>query len=111
MPAPSKTLLIEGSFTELAEEFAQYIDSVKRSQNDEGSSLSNEVSQPLSELAPLLRQEQEHGELSLSNEQHEQLAKGKTEVMKTLVTACPVLNSAPEKGSMPVNFPDAIIPH
>jgi len=98
MPGPSKTLLIEGSFTELTEEFAQYIDNVKKAQNDEGSNLSSEVAQQLSELSQLQREEQETGELS--PEKDETMMKGRTEVMKTLVTACPVLNSAPEKGTV-----------
>ena len=30
MPAPTTTLLIEGSFSELAEEFAQYVDALRK---------------------------------------------------------------------------------
>ena len=37
MPGPKNTVLIEGSFEELTDEFAQYIDGLKKSQGDEGS--------------------------------------------------------------------------
>jgi translation initiation factor 3 subunit M len=90
MPGTSKTLLIEGSFTELAEEFAQYIDNVK----NDGSTLSSDIAQPISALSQLQREEQETGELN-----EDQTESMRVEVMKTLVTACPALNSAPEKGT------------
>ena len=73
MPGPSNTLLIEGPFEELAEELAQYIDNVKSGKGEDGDSLRTEVVQ-------LLEQNQ------------------KDEVLKRLVTASAVLNSAPEKG-------------
>jgi len=82
MPAPTTTLLIEGSFSELAEEFAQYLDALRK----EESSLQSEVA-PL--LEPLRQQEQ--------NEQEPDL-KQRDEVLKKLVAAATVLNSAPEKG-------------
>ena len=43
MPGPKNTLLIEGSFEELTDEFAQYIDSLKKSQGDESSSIQQEA--------------------------------------------------------------------
>jgi len=82
MPAPTTTLLIEGSFSELAEEFAQYLDALRK----EESSLQSEVA-PL--LEPLRQQEQ--------NEQEPDV-KQRDEVLKKLVAAATVLNSAPEKG-------------
>lgn len=76
MPGPSNTLLIEGTFEELADELAQYIDDVRKKQSDDSSTLKAEV-------APLLEQGQ------------------KDEALKKLVTASAVLNSAPEKGTIP----------
>ncbi|MCJ1366638.1 hypothetical protein MMC16_005768 [Acarospora aff. strigata] len=72
MPGPTNTLLIEGTFEELVEELAQYIDGVKKTQGEDGSSLQGEI-------APLLEQGQ------------------KDEVLKKVVTASTVLNAAPEK--------------
>ncbi|KAI9924134.1 hypothetical protein ASPWEDRAFT_26268 [Aspergillus wentii DTO 134E9] len=86
MPAPTTTLLIEGSFTELADEFAQYVDALRK---NEGASLQAEIS-PL--LEPLRQQEQ--------NEEQADL-KQRDEVLKKLVSAAAVLNSAPEKEITP----------
>ncbi|OQD71258.1 hypothetical protein PENPOL_c001G07775 [Penicillium polonicum] len=80
MPAPTNTLLIEGSFSELADEFAQYIDALRK----EGS-LQSEIA-PL--LEPLRQQEQSEGEADL---------KQRDEVLKKLVSSATALNSAPEK--------------
>ncbi|KAH8698276.1 PCI domain protein [Talaromyces proteolyticus] len=82
MPAPTNTLLIEGSFTELCEELAQYIDVLRK---DEGSSIHAEV---LPLLEPLRQQEQNGEEPSLQQ---------RDEVLKKVVAAGAVLNSAPEK--------------
>ncbi|KAF7718372.1 Eukaryotic translation initiation factor 3 subunit M [Penicillium ucsense] len=84
MPAPTNTLLIEGSFSELAEEFAQYIDTLRK----EGS-LQSEIA-PL--LEPIRQQEQSEGEADL---------KQRDEVLKKLVGAAAVLNGAPEKEITP----------
>lgn len=73
MPEPTNTLLIEGPFEELAEELAQYLDNVKKTQSEDASSVHSEVMR-------LLEQNQ------------------KDEALKRLVTASIVLNSAPEKG-------------
>lgn len=78
MPAPANTLLIEGSFEELADELAQYLDTLINSQGDGGSSIQ-------SELEPLLKEDQ------------------KDEVLKKLVTGSAALNSAPEKGKAKAN--------
>ncbi|KAJ6043470.1 uncharacterized protein N7446_001670 [Penicillium canescens] len=80
MPAPTTTLLIEGSFTELADEFAQYIDALRK----EGS-LQSEIA-PL--LEPLRQQEQSEGEADL---------KQRDEVLKKLVASATALSAAPEK--------------
>lgn len=84
MPAPTNTLLIEGSFTELCEELAQYID-VLRS-NEGGASVSTEIT-PL--LEPLRQQEQNGEEANLGQ---------RDEVLKKIVGAAAILNNAPEKG-------------
>ena len=73
MPGPANTLLIEGSFEELAEELAHYMGEVQKKQNPDASNLQADVS-------PLL-------------EQH-----NRNEVLKKLVTASSVLDTAPEKG-------------
>jgi len=73
MPGPTNTLLIEGTFEELAEELAQYIDDVRKKQSEDSSTIKTEVT-------PLLEQGQ------------------KDEALKKLVTASAILNSAPEKG-------------
>ena len=74
MPGPSNTLLIEGSFEELADELAHYIGEVQKKQNHDAANLQEEVT-------PLLEQGK------------------RDEVLKKLVTASSVLNTAPEKGS------------
>ena len=73
MPGPTNSLLIEGTFDELADELAQYIDDVRKTQSEQGPSLQADV-------APLLEQGK------------------KDEALKKLVTASSILNSAPEKG-------------
>ena len=83
MPAPTTTLLIEGSFSELADEFAQYIDALRK--NDP--SLHAQVA-PL--LQPLRDQEQAGAEPNL---------KLRDDLLKRLVSAAAVLNSAPERGT------------
>ena len=74
MPGAKTTLLIEGTFEELTDEFAQYIDSLKKSQGDEGASLPPES-------AELLKENK------------------KDEVLKKLVVGSQALNQAPEKGT------------
>ncbi|RJE20133.1 hypothetical protein PHISCL_07539 [Aspergillus sclerotialis] len=85
MPAPTTTLLIEGTFTELAEEFAQYLDALRKNE----ANLHAEIT-PL--LQPLRQQEQ--------NEEQPDL-KQRDEVLKKLVAASTALNSAPEKEITP----------
>ena len=78
MSGPSNTLLIEGSFEELADEFAHYLDEVQKKQTPDNNA------NVQSEITPLLEKGQ------------------KDEVLKKLVTASDVLNSAPEKGGLPL---------
>ncbi|KAI4161835.1 MAG: hypothetical protein LQ342_004526 [Letrouitia transgressa] len=72
MPTPTNTLLIEGSFEELADELAHYLDEVQKRQNESAAPTQ-------AEITPLLEQSQ------------------KDEVLKKLVIASTILNSAPEK--------------
>ncbi|MBE7180192.1 MAG: hypothetical protein INR71_03120 [Terriglobus roseus] len=74
MPAPANTLLIEGSFEELADELAVYIDNLKKNQGEESAAVQSEVSQAL-------QQEK------------------RDDALKSLVGAASVLHSAPEKGA------------
>ena len=74
MPGVLNTVLIEGSFEELADEFAAYLDQLRKSQGDESSNTQSEV-------AAL------HGEDK------------QDDVLKKLVAGADILNSAPEKGS------------
>lgn len=83
MPVPTTTLLIEGSFSELAEEFAQYLDALRKA---DAANLQSEIT-PL--LQPLRQQEQ--------NDEQPDL-KQRDEVLKKLVAASTALNVAPEKG-------------
>lgn len=76
MPGPTNTLLIEGSFEELADELAHYIDEVQKRQNPDNANIQ-------AEITPLLEKGQ------------------KDETLKKLVTASDVLNTAPEKGGSP----------
>ena len=78
MPGPSNTLLIEGSFEELADELAHYVDDVQKKQTPDNA---NNIQ---AEITPLLEKSQ------------------KDEVLKKLVTASDVLNTAPEKGGLAV---------
>jgi len=72
MPGPKNTLLIEGSFDELTDEFAHYLDGLKKAQGDEASNLQGES-------AELLKENK------------------KDEVLKKLVVGSQALNQAPEK--------------
>ena len=73
MPAPTNTLLIEGTFEELTDELAHYIDEVQSKQNPDNAKTQ-------AEITPLLEQGK------------------KDEVLKKLVTGRDVLNTAPDKG-------------
>ena len=75
MPGPSNTLLIEGSFEELSDELAHYIDEIQKKINPENASTRTEIT-------PLLEKGQ------------------KDEVLKRLVVGSEALNSAPEKGKI-----------
>lgn len=77
MPAPINTLLIDGSFEELSEELAQYIDDIRKKQGDDSANTKGEIT-------PLLKSGQQD------------------EVLKKLVVSSSALNAAPEKGEMTI---------
>ncbi|MCJ1296770.1 hypothetical protein MMC34_008337 [Xylographa carneopallida] len=72
MPGSTNTLLIEGSFEELSDELAHYVDEIRRRQGDDTASIQ-------ADITPILEQGQ------------------KDEALKKLVTGSAVLNAAPEK--------------
>ncbi len=92
MPGPSNTLLIEGSFAELADELAQYVDTVSKSEPDSG--VQSEIAPTLAEL-----REQEQAE---EPAEPASIQKQKDEVLKKIVGNAAVLNNAPEKGQLEV---------
>lgn len=79
MPGPANTLLVEGSFEELVDELAAYIDGIRKKQSEDSPSLN-------SEITPLLEQGQ------------------KDEALKKIVTGSSILNSAHERGTKPRLF-------
>ena len=91
MPAPSNTLLIEGSFSELAEELSQYIDTVAKS--EEGAGLRTQVE---SGLATVREAEQAQEPQSVDGAK---VQAAKDDLLKKIVTKASVLNGAPEKGT------------
>ena len=88
MPGPSNTLLIEGSFCELTEELAQYLDPLLKS--EPGAGLEADIEPALKEI----REKEQAEEPS----DPDALQKKKDEVLKKIVGKASVLNSAPEKG-------------
>ena len=73
MPAPTNILLIEGTFEELADELAGYIDEIQKKQNPDAATVRVDI-------APLLEKGQ------------------RDDALKKLVMGSSVLNSAPERG-------------
>lgn len=96
----TNTLLIEGSFDELADELARYIDTIRKSVSAASATPSAEVASVHAEIAQLLEKlrEKEQSEEELTEEQTKEVQNERTEVLKKLVLAAPVLNGAPEKG-------------
>ena len=88
MPGPTNTLLIEGSFAELADELAQYVDTVGKS--EAGSGIQVDITPTLAEIREKEQAEEPADPLSVQ--------KQKDEVLKKIVGKAAVLNTAPEKG-------------
>ena len=87
MPAPTNTLLIEGSFTELAEELAQYIDTQAKA---DGNGVQADIQELLASIRESEQSQEKINETAVQNQ--------KTDVLKKIVTKAQVLNSAPERG-------------
>lgn len=79
------TLLIEGSFPELAQELAQYVDGLA-----EGSNVTTEVEPLLSAIS--------EAESSETTPDEQALQKQKDDVLKKIITKASALNTAPERG-------------
>ena len=90
MPGPTNTLLIEGSFRELIDELADYIDALRKAQNADSASLKEEV-------APLLEKVTQ-AEESESEDREDEVESAKDAVLQVVIKSSSVLNSAPEKG-------------
>jgi len=89
MPSSSNTLLIEGSFTELSEELAQYLDSLSKTDADAG------IQAEITPLLDTLREDEQSEEPS----NPASLQKQKDDVLKKIVSKASILNGAPEKGT------------
>jgi translation initiation factor 3 subunit M len=86
MPGPSNTLLIEGSFSELSEELAQYLDTINKT--EEGAGIQ-------SAIAPLVADIREKE--SSENFDPESITSQKDDILKHIVGNAAILNTAPEK--------------
>lgn len=87
MAVSTNTLLVEGSFSELADELAQYLDTISKVESDSGIA---------ADIEPLLNQIRE-----VEAEETADLAsvqKQKDDVLKKIVTKATILNNAPDRG-------------
>lgn len=80
----TSTLLIEGSFPELAEELAQYLDTLS-----EGAGILASIEDGLNSIREAESQE---------SSEAESIQKSKDDVLKKIITKATVLNAAPERG-------------
>lgn len=87
MAVSTNTLLVEGSFSELVEELAQYLDTISKAESNAGVFADIETS--LNSVRDAEVQE---------DSDQEALQKQKDEILKKIVTKAAVLNSAPERG-------------
>lgn len=83
----TSTLLIEGSFPELAEELAQYLDSLS-----EGAGILASIEGDLNSIREAESQE---------SDEVQSIQKSKDDVLKKIITKATVLNAAPERGKKP----------
>ncbi|KZZ90420.1 Proteasome component (PCI) domain protein [Ascosphaera apis ARSEF 7405] len=86
MAAHTRTLLVEGAFSELADEFTQYIDVLRKTQ--ESGSLR-------ADLTPAIEKLRDHEQTG--GEDSADVVAQKDAILKKIVDASFVLNSAPEK--------------
>ncbi|EEQ91847.1 eukaryotic translation initiation factor 3 subunit M [Blastomyces dermatitidis ER-3] len=87
MATAPNTLLIEGTFTELADELAQYIDAIRKVEKG--------VNAEITPALDALREMEQTEEPSAA--QSQQILAKRDEVLKKIVVAAPALNAAPEK--------------
>lgn len=93
MPAPSTTLLVEGNFPDLINELVEYVDNLKKTQNQNNeesaaSTLKTDVEGPLGQYT----QAEEAGDQA-------KVLNAREDVLKVIVPAASnVLNTAPERG-------------
>lgn len=87
MPGPRSTLQVEGTFKELAEEFAHFLDQLPKESEE---SLASEVAPLLEKYTTIETQETEN------EDQEDDLDDARDEVLRVLVKASPALNSAPD---------------
>lgn len=80
----TSTLLIEGSFLELAEELAQYIDGLS-----EGAGIASSIEAELNQIREAESQESPDNAAT---------QKPKDDVLKKIITKATILNAAPERG-------------
>ncbi|KAL9081053.1 MAG: hypothetical protein Q9159_007444 [Coniocarpon cinnabarinum] len=93
MPGPTNTLLIEGSFRELVDELADYVDGLRKAQNADSPSLKEEV-------APLLDRVVQTEE-NECEDREEEIETAKDAVLKVIVKTSGTLNTAPEREIIP----------
>lgn len=95
MPGPTNTLLIEGSFRELVEELADFVDGLRKAQNPESAKSLKE------EIAPLLDKVTQTEEKESENKE-EEVEESKDAVLEVVSKASSVLSTAAEKGTQQV---------
>ena len=88
MPGPANTLLIEGSFSELSEELARYLDSLSKTDPTSG------VEASIAPYLTAIREQEQAEEHSESTSEQKQ----KDDLLKQLVGNAAIINNAPDKG-------------
>ena len=100
MPGPTNTLLIEGSFRELVEEIADYIDNLRKAQSASGGGDSAPPS-VRNQVNPLLDAYAKEEEQSAGGEEdNDNVEESRDEVLRAIVDTSGVLGGAPEKGML-----------
>lgn len=84
------TLLIEGSFPELAEELAQYLDSLS-----EGAGVNAGIEPELSQIREAETEE---------SSENASIQKLRDDVLKKIITKATLLNAAPERGKNQIHI-------
>lgn len=87
MPGTRNTLLIEGTFRELVEELADYIDNLRKTQDESAASLRTDVAQPLEKYAEAEESRDEDA-----------VESARDDVLKLITQGSAILNQASERG-------------